>query len=168
MLAYHRSAPLGLLWTWVSFTVACDTAEAPGRATTRLACDAFAQTGSVPVTFAGFSAGPGPVLTTQAAPFEVALAPTVAQGQYSGHAQWQVEMSGLYGIYVDQAVTLLLRDGEASVNFKRLLGSPLSCDRIGRYAFVSLSPGTYSLEIGPAPVTSVRLQLVTAVAGDEI
>lgn len=169
MLANPCSATWGLLLACTSFVVACDTAEAPGGATTRVACDSFAQPTSVPVTFEGFSAGPGPVLMTQATPFAVTLVPTVAPGQYSGHAQWQIDTPGFYGIYVDQTVTFLLRDSaQALVSFKRQLGSPVACDRIGRYAFVNLSPGVYSIELGPVSLPSVRLQLVSTVPGDDI
>lgn len=119
--------------------------------------------------FEAFSGGPGPLLTVQGTPFLVALAPTVVSGQYSGHAQWQISVPGLYGIYVDQAATFLVRDAEeVLVRFKRQLGSPVACDRIGRYAFVELSPGIYSIEIGPGPAPSVRLQLVATVADDDI
>ncbi|MDX2023746.1 MAG: hypothetical protein SF187_26140 [Deltaproteobacteria bacterium] len=170
MLAYSRlSRSCGVLLVWAAVAVACDNADVPGSATTRLACEAFKQTMATPVTFEAFSAGPGPILTTQTTPFAVTLAPTVAPGQYSGHAQWQINAPGIYGMYVDQAATFLLRDSaKALVTFKHQLGSPRSCEAIGRYAFMNLAAGVYSIELGPTVFPSVRLQLVPTAANDDI
>jgi hypothetical protein len=169
MFGYGRVAhSVAMLFVAAALAVACDSTEVPGAATTRVACDAFAQTTSTPVTFEAFSAGPGPVLMAQATPLAVTLAPTVAPGQYSGHAQWQIDAAGLYGIYVDQVATFVLRDAaKATVTFKHQLGSPRSCDAIGRYAFVNLAAGVYSIELGPTVFPSVRLQLVNTVANDD-
>lgn len=170
MLAYWRAAKsLGVLLVGAAMAMACDNTDVPGKATTRLACEAFSQATSTPVTFEAFSAGPGPVLTTQATPFAVTLAPTVAPGQYSGHAQWQINTPGVYAVYVDRVATFLLRDAaKGLVTFQHQMGSPRSCEAIGRYAFMSLSPGVYSLELGPTVFPSVRLQLVQTVADDDL
>ena len=169
MLTFSVSRALGYAFLFAALGVcgSCEQAEAPGRATTLLACDALFATATTDVTPESFDGGPGPVLKAQTS-YVVTLVPTVVPGQWSGHGQWTIDTPGMYGIYVTPGVTFVVRDaGGAMVPFTARLGSPAACEKIDRYAFLELQAGTYSLELGPIPVVSVKLLLIPAVAQDK-
>jgi hypothetical protein len=147
----------------------CEGAEAPGKATTKLACASILAPEVTPVTLEVFTGGPGPTLKPQALPFVVTLAPTVADGYWSGHGQVQIDSALTYGLYVAPGVTFAVRDSAGNLKpFSGRYGSPTTCDKIDLYGFIQLNPGTYSLELGPAPTSSLRMLLIPSAAEDKL
>gem|GEM_PF-6278200 len=105
----------------------------------------------------------------QALPYLVTLMPTVAQGYWSGHGLLTVESDSTYGIYVAPASTFVVRDAAGNnMPFRDRLGSPTTCDKVDLYGFVHLPQGTYSLELGPAPTSTLRMLLIPVAAEDKL
>jgi hypothetical protein len=154
----------------LSHGTACDTgAEAPGKTTTQLACESISAAAPTQVTLEAFTGGAGPIMKAQATPYAVTLEPSVAPKYWSGHGQWAIEKEGTYAIYVSPLSTFVLRDADKALQkFSHILGTPSSCDKIDQYGFVHLAPGTYSIELGPVPVSSLKMLLIPVAADDNL
>ncbi len=161
-----RKLSVGLL----GFMLSCGHSDGPPSATTDQACEILRTQPAVPVIGGGYAQGPGDTVVASTQKLDISLPESVAAPDvHGGRVQWVVQTPGIYGIFREESVPFLVRDGAGnSLPFLKQAGASVACTSINRRAFIELPAGTFSLEFIASELTKATVVLLPLVPGERL